>query len=101
MIVLHHSTQNDLTLQNTKASRVAALVRFKNGVTLNNAYVAHPDKGVLVAEVMHNIEFLEGGKMEQPDTGKIIDNEPNTGVIQNQTMCAFQRRTNSLVQHLD
>ncbi len=54
---------------------VAASVRFKNGLTLNNVYVAHPDKGVLVAEAVQNIEFLEGGKMEQPDTGKTITSD--------------------------
>ena len=54
---------------------VTSSVRLKNGITLNNIYVAHPDKGILVAETMQNVEFLEGGKILQPDTEKYISSD--------------------------
>lgn len=52
---------------------VTASVTFNNGVTVNNAYVAHPEYGVLVSEANEKIEFDEDTPTTQPHTGKAIN----------------------------
>lgn len=53
---------------------VAASVRFKNGVTLNNVFVADGDE-VVIAAAGPGVSFLEGGPTAQPDTGKAINGD--------------------------
>ena len=53
---------------------VAASVRFNNGMTLNNVFVADGAE-VMIAAAGPGVSFLEGGQTKQPDTGKTINGD--------------------------